>query len=718
MSCTHPMVTPKPVPSGPARSARGKPVATSAALATVWLVVLALAPASAREDCTFAGRPVANGETVAAYSRATVGIDESCGTEIRTCREGTMTGGRAFTACGRASVPRRALPPRLVAAPNPCIGAGETCETRVDWRPNDAGDAVHQIWLRRSNETRERPMGCAQGPYVSSPVLVPRGQTAEFRVHPAADCRPESADRTRLVAAVSVAAVATAPTYPPPGVGLNALTLQNLWVGRAMGGDGSPAAMEQGERVARKAILDAADRGIPFLRIALGGWFPAPGRGSFDKANALALWLRDREAYWRRVDTMMDALDRAGVRMVPTFFWEPSIFTALAHETTERTLRDPDSRSYRMLADYVTQFVERYRRRDTVLFYELTVELDGAANLDRTARCRLKYADAPETCAPVGNYTTNDVIAFTTRLASQIRTLDPTRPISSGFALTHRFDASLERAPEWRGKPAWTADTREDVIGQTIDIHTGLDLISHHPFNGRRNNQRLGYSGKDDAGFVAVIKEAADRAGKKVYLGAFADQDPPATVEPRARFAENVLQQIVRLSIPYASAFAWELYYNPTRPWPESLDPGVTDQAIAHIIAANRALGRTIAPPADPDRTPPRPLITSPTVGRSVVGPRLTVAATASDDVGIGRVELLIDDAPGPPQRRIGPFHVWDLEAAGLAQGIHRVTVRATDLSQNHAEASIAIENGRVTRYIDPEATRGSAASPADPTSP
>lgn len=709
-----------------ARSHRPPPPSTSPVpaialgLAASILVVLAFAvaanPAAAKGVCTFGGHTVAAGETVAAYGRATVGADESCSTQARTCHDGVITGGRAFTGCGRVSAPRRALPPRLVVAPNPCIANGESCETRVDWQPNAAGDAVHQIWMRRSGESRERLLVCAHGPLVSAPVAVPRGQAAEFRVHPAADCRPESADRATLVAAVSVAAIDRAPAYPPPGVGLNALTVLNLWVGRAMGGDGSPAAMEQGERVARKAILDAADRGIPFLRIATGGWFFAGGRESFETANALAQWRRDPEAYWRRVDTLMDALDRAGVGMVPVFFWEPSIFTALAHETTERTLRDPDSRSYVMLADYVTQFVERYRGRPTLLFYELTIELDGAANLDRVARCRQKFAAAAEAnCGPVGNYTTNDVIAFTTRLAALIRTLDPTRPISSGFALTHRFDASLERGPEWRGRPAWTADTKEDVVGYAIDIHTGLDLISHHPFNGNRNNQRLGYSGNDDAGFLAVIKEAADRAGKKIYLGAFADQDPPATVDPRARFAENVLGQIVRLGIPYASAFAWELYFNPGKPWPESLDPGVTDQAIEHIVAANRALGRDVAPPPEPDRTPPRPLITSPTVGQAVGGGRLTVTATASDDVAIDRVELSIDDAPGPQPHRVGPFLVWDLAAATLAQGHHLITVGAIDRAQNRAAASISVDNGRVTRYIEPEARREPTGSPAGP---
>ena len=68
--------------------------------------------------------------------------------------------------------------------------------------------------------------------------------------------------------------------------------------------------------MAKKAIADARDAGIPFLRVSVTGFWPV---NFGDKPNDLALWQNDPARFWAAQDEMFDDLDRASVRLVPVF---------------------------------------------------------------------------------------------------------------------------------------------------------------------------------------------------------------------------------------------------------------------------------------------------------------------------------------------------------------------------------------------------------------
>ena len=66
----------------------------------------------------------------------------------------------------------------------------------------------------------------------------------------------------------------------------------------------------------------------------------------------------------------------------------------------------------------------------------------------------------------------------------------------------------------------------------------------------------------------------------------------------------------------------------------------------------------------------------------------MKVSATAADNIGLGSVWFLVDDAPlGPPIHAPGPYSVlWN--AAGAAPGPHIVKAVAADVAGNTATSA------------------------------
>jgi regulation of enolase protein 1 (concanavalin A-like superfamily) len=103
------------------------------------------------------------------------------------------------------------------------------------------------------------------------------------------------------------------------------------------------------------------------------------------------------------------------------------------------------------------------------------------------------------------------------------------------------------------------------------------------------------------------------------------------------------------------------------------------------------------------DTTPPVTSITSPANGAEVSGV-ITVAATASDDVGVGRVELWLDGALLATDTSAPYEFPWD--TASAANGSHTLQTRAYDAAAN------AGSSGAVTVQVANGGTPGGLPAP------
>jgi len=473
----------------------------------------------------------------------------------------------------------------------------------------------------------------------------------------------------RLLAAIFLllgmadAATAQVPTGQLRGVlGANKPDLLLQYLGIASSADGSPAARSVTVAMAHKSLADAHDVGFAFVRVMAAGYGPvAPPPAGNPAQNDLALWLANPALYWSRVDAMFADLDEAGIRLVPSFLWNPLQFPALAGETLTDLVANPASRSRALFESYVADFIQRYRARRTILFYELTNELNLEADIDIRRRC-LEQLPAPN-CAAYGNFTSAQMTAFAAALVAQIKSLDPLHAVGSGYALPRPAAEHLARQPDFSAAgPDWTADSPAQLNEILASTGAPFDLWSVHIYPG---DVRFGNPPGTEARTLAIAARAAVSQGKRLYLGEFGDSTASA-------YLAAMLRQSATSPVAYASVWVWEFYQQATylsasitSAPPMSLEPGFSDAIDTMLAQAAGGQGR-VAPPAV------RVVLTTPLPCAAVRGTLpLYATASASGPFRVSRVAFSVDGQPVGTATGV-PFRA----AAALAAGPH--VVRAT----------------------------------------
>ena len=420
--------------------------------------------------------------------------------------------------------------------------------------------------------------------------------------------------------------------------------------------------------MAEKAIADARDAGLAFLRVAVTGYSPADFG---QKANDLALWRQDPPRFWMAADRMFDALDKTGVRLVPTFVWNLSQFPSLAKDSVATFVRDGDSASRQLLAQFIRDFIGHYKSRPAILFYELTNEMNLGADLDLHKR-NCKAA----TCV-WDDFTTAEMTAFARDMVGLIKSLDAAHPVSSGYSIGQGAASHLARRPEFAaGGPDWTADTAPDLARHLSEIHQPFDIVSVHLYP-KPDATLFGRPPGEQYRLAADAAAIARAAGKPLFIGEFGDS---AGAGP---FLAHVLDEIVQARVDYAAIWVWEFYQTTTYQAAKfNVEPGFSDDIIAVLREAETRLGQM--PPQPEPATPPRVVLTWPLPCATVDRP-LDLAAVASDGAKpVQRVEFLLNGQPVATAAT--PPYTAHLDPAGQMPRNATITARAVSQTGVAAE--------------------------------
>src|SRR5947208_661899 len=106
------------------------------------------------------------------------------------------------------------------------------------------------------------------------------------------------------------------------------------------------------------------------------------------------------------------------------------------------------------------------------------------------------------------------------------------------------------------------------------------------------------------------------------------------------------------------------------------------------------------------DTTPPTVSITAPTAGTALAG-TVTVAAGATDDVGVVGVQFKLDGASLGSENTTAPYRLaWD--TTGVPNGAHTLTAAARDAAGNTASAAVTVT---VNNDLTPPVLSGATAS-------
>lgn len=335
--------------------------------------------------------------------------------------------------------------------------------------------------------------------------------------------------------------------------------------------------LDGGERKqqAIAAIEEAAKQGFTAIRFAGVGFYPSHMRN----------WANEK-VYWGAFDELVETAKRNGVYLSPVINWNLYLFPDMAGECVQDMLLNPDSRSRQYLWLYTYQIVTRYKDEPTVLFWELTNQMNLAADLEfqrpfgwsdlnpvheGTSFMRLRR----------DNFTTEQMIPFLKGWAQLIRSLDKNHLIGTGFSAPRPAAQHLRLA---KGKGDWTEDNEQEMESYLRDTHPDpVDLLSIH-FYRRHDNLRFGNKDEESAAALNVFVRVAKRIGKPLYVGETGDDYAKF---PHAPFLKNVLDEVVSLSIPLTLVWNW---MSPSDPF--DVSPERTPQVVAMMQKANERLGR------------------------------------------------------------------------------------------------------------------------------
>ncbi len=115
-----------------------------------------------------------------------------------------------------------------------------------------------------------------------------------------------------------------------------------------------------------------------------------------------------------------------------------------------------------------------------------------------------------------------------------------------------------------------------------------------------------------------------------------------------------------------------------------------TLQARAYDAAGNVGASSTITVSVQnalPDVTPPTVRITSPSNGTALTGKSVTVFVTASDNVGVTRVDLLVDGKNYATSSSATPVFSWNISK--LSRGSHTLQAVAYDAAGNSTRSAV-----------------------------
>lgn len=463
-------------------------------------------------------------------------------------------------------------------------------------------------------------------------------------------------------------------------------------------------------RMGYKAIADAYHEGAQNITIMLPGYFPENPYQLSAGYNDLALWQQNPDAYWQKMDVLIDDIVSKNLSIVVHGWSELQMFPTLAGETTRDIVTNPASKSYALYTQYWGQFLARYKNVSNIIMYSAPNEMNLAADLDMVARCKQANAgsDQAAVCSSAGNYSTDEMNTFSSRIVAFFHAANPEVKVASDMGLPPTYAEHLRARPEWsQGGADWTADTKAQLISNFQIINTPYDIYDAHIYNGSRTADigfsgfsRFGYGANDaySVDLLQVFAPAASSMGKPFYVTELGDTYIGG-LESR-QFTKNFISKLTSYGVSGASIWGYEFYQFNTYAYQQDgagyydLEPGLHDDLFNLIQSVNSQAGQAIYQANPSDETPPNIIISYPFDGSHFSGNVMvnTLASANSQNSQsskLQRVEYYVDNVLNTTLYH-QPFELL-VQGGGLALGTHTVKAIAYDSAGNSASDSISL---------------------------
>ena len=290
---------------------------------------------------------------------------------------------------------------------------------------------------------------------------------------------------------------------------------------------------------ANRTSIDGLERlgraGIPFVRFAV----------AFDDTDWKVL-LDQPEEFFRRLDSVVRAAERANVGLIPSFFWSFMSFPDLTSEPRDQW-GNPDSKTSALMRQIVRDVVGRYKDSPALWAWEFGNEPNLEADLPNAAQFRKPGGTERD------DLTSQAMVVMLRQFAKEVRRHDARRLIIAGH--------SHPRASAWHNsaEKSWKADSKE----QTLEIlrrdnPAPLDTIAIHLYADQPVRKETAAWAKDHAEYLLAVRQLSREMKRPVFVGEFGLASPGATGDTKAEF-ERLLADLDQGQVDLAAFWVFDL---------------------------------------------------------------------------------------------------------------------------------------------------------------
>lgn len=325
----------------------------------------------------------------------------------------------------------------------------------------------------------------------------------------------------------------------------------------------------------RTGLARLAQAGIPFVRFMACGFWPVDND----------LYLKDKESYFRRLDSVVRAAQEEHVGLIPSLFWTLSTVPDIVGEPLDQW-GNPRSKTIAFLRHYTREVVARYKRSPAIWGWELGNEYNLGADLPNAAAHRPPVW--PNLKTALTRSERDDLkfvylaVAFR-EFAATVRELDPQRMIISGN--------SLPRASAYHNvlEHSWKEDTPEQFREILLrDNPSPIDTICVHVYPQEKNQYPAGTRTLDD--LVRLVQQNARREKKPLFIGEFGVGVHGSKEREQVAF-EEILAAIEKYQVPLSAFWVYD-FAGQDKDWNITFD-NQRSHLLQLVIRANQRIRKT-----------------------------------------------------------------------------------------------------------------------------
>ena len=292
----------------------------------------------------------------------------------------------------------------------------------------------------------------------------------------------------------------------------------------------------------QKELSRLSKAGIPFVRFMASGFWPAEWE----------LYLRDKDAHFKLLDSVVKSAEQANVGLIPSLFWNLSTVPDIVGEPIDQ-LGNPKSKTIEFIRQYTKEIVLRYKNSPAIWGWELGNEYNLVADLPNasehrppvwpTLKTALKRTERDELSSKA-------MLTAFTEFAHAVRMHDKHRSLLTGNSIprTSAFHNSKDKS--------WKKDSREQFEEILLrDNPDPYQMICVHLYPDKNNKYAAGTSNIAD--LVKTVQDISIKAKKPLFIGEFGAPVTLGEAKARSSFLE-LLEAIEVNKIPLSALWVFD----------------------------------------------------------------------------------------------------------------------------------------------------------------